>query len=736
MSDERIARSSDERFDADLRAVLLERTAHGVPDRLRTRMAAIATDAPVRRPVTVGRRLLGLAAGVAALAVIGAALVVTLGLHGALVVGPAASPSPITSTPPPSAAPTGPSSPDVPPFPSVPPDAPSTTGRIDIGQVAVVSDGQGPAVLVRVRDVTEVVAVPGLEPRIAGDVFLSATIDYRVIHVPSGTFPGIGYIGWKTFGATMVDPSAGWPVPALGWVTDLRPGMTLSGRLGWEAPPSGEVTIRLQESASASVEVLLRPAPASPVPTASPSGWPVTLGPSSARSVALGSDGSVYLSAAATTNMDTTDAHLLAYRIDTTGHLAAGWPVTLPFAGPVDCGALGANGTYYVTGAGVVAAYAADGSARPGWPITLPGGGGAVQQLRVATNGTLYAEYASASGAIHVAVVGSDGTLRASPTTIPLPRDGLVTDVLLSSDGTLYVGTYSVTWWQDNLHGVLYAIGADGRERPGWPVSGWDRVSLAPDGTLYAWRRTVNAKHDATASTQIAALSASGQPLAGWPVTLSGIASPPAVSSDGIAYITIGAPGSSSGSGSVLALDRSGRRVAGWPAALPDGMTGLQGSGMGDLPYPQAPVIGPSGQLFVSGQDASHRLVAAFAPDGHELAGWPFVLPGSTFYGSEDPYAIPGPPPMPVRPGPDGSVFVATLISSPGQLSSGGVFRVAPNGVAGQGWPQTAPDHAAVSFVAPLSDGGAIAVGMAVSDASAVTVVVRYAADGSVATGR
>ena len=732
MSDERIARSSDERFDADLRAVLLERTAHGVPDRLRSRMAAIPADAPVHRAPPLGRRLLGLAAGIAALAVIGAALVVTVGLHGALVVGPAASPSTRASTPPPSAAPTGPSSQDVPPFPSVPPDAPTTIGRIDIGQVAVVSDGQGPAVLVRVRDVVQVAAVPGLEPRISGDVYLSASVDYRVLHVPSGTFPGIGYIEWKTFGATMLDPSAGWPVPALGWVTDLRPGMTLSGRLGWEAPPSGEVTVRLQESATAYVEVVLRPAPEGSVAPPTPSGWPVTVDLSSGTSTAVGSDGSVYLAGNAI-GPNTPDEKGTAYRLDAAGHLVAGWPVTLPFPGWVGATALGADGTYYVAGPGVVAAYAPDGSRRPGWPVTLPGGGGAVQQLRVAANGTVYAEYASASGGIHVAVVGSDGTLRASPTTIPLPRDGLVTDVILSSDGTLYVGTYSVTWWQDNLHGALYAIGPDGGERAGWPVAGWDRLSVAPDGTLYAWRRTVNAKHDATASTQIAALSASGRPLPGWPVTIAGAASPPAVASNGIAYVTVGGPGSSSGS--VLALDRTGHRVAGWPAPLPDGMTGLQGSGMGDLPYPQAPVLGPSGQLLVSGQDTSHRLVAAFGPDGHELAGWPFTLPENVLFGSSAPFAIPGPPPAAPELTSDGSAIFWT--TSSGGPASGNVFRVGPDGVAAPGWPQTAPDHAAVSLVAPTSDGGAVVVGLAVTaDASEETVVIRYAADGSVATGR
>ncbi len=733
MSGERTRRSSDDRFHADLRVVLLERTAHGVPDTLRARMAAIPDTVPGSTPVPLRRRLLGLAAAFAALAVIGATLVATFGLHGALLVGPAASPSPTASAPVASSVPASPSPAEVPPFPSVPPDAATTSGRIDVGQVAVVSDAQGPAVLVRVRDVTEVAGVPGLAPRIVGDVFLSATVDYRVLHVPEGTFPGIGYVAWKTFGATMLDPSAGWPAPALGWVTDLRAGMTLSGRIGWEAPPSGEVTIRLQESATAFVELVLRAAPTTPVATAAPSGWPVTLDLSAGTSAALGADGSVYL-AGNGSGPNAPEERGTAYRLDVSGRLVAGWPVTLPFAGWVGATALGADGTYYVGGVGVVAAYAPDGQAQPGWPVTLPGGGGAVQQLRVGTDGTLYAEYASSGGGIHVAVLASDGTPRSSAVTIPLPRDGVIADVILAPDGTLYVAARSTASRNDNLHGALYAIGADGTMRAGWPVAGWDELSVAPDGTVYAWRQTANAKGDAVASTQVAALSAAGRPLAGWPITIAGAASPAAVSSDGIAYVTLGAPGAASGS--VLALDRSGRRVPGWPAALPGGMTGLSAGLMGDLPSPQAPVLAPSGRLFVSGQDAPHRLVAAFGPDGHALPGWPFVLPDTMSFGNEAPFAMPGPPPSSARVGPDGSVFFWTITSSPGAMTAGDVFRIGPDGAASTGWPQPEPDHAAVSYVAPMPDGGAVVVGVALTaDYSAVTVVSRYGPDGSVVPG-
>ena len=49
-------------------------------------------------------------------------------------------------------------------LPSVAPDAASTDRTLLPGQVAVVSDDHGPVLLVRVRDVRQLAAVPGLSP--------------------------------------------------------------------------------------------------------------------------------------------------------------------------------------------------------------------------------------------------------------------------------------------------------------------------------------------------------------------------------------------------------------------------------------------------------------------------------------------------------------------------------------------------------------------------------------------
>ena len=186
---------STDRFDDDLRSVLLERSAGGPPEALRARLAATPREAPAPPVMPFRRHLTALAAGVAAVAIVGGTLLAVLGLHGTIL-GPAVSPratAPGSPAAVASAVPSAPSS-GMQAFPSVAPDASSTSGLIEPGQVAVYADAAGPAVLIRVRDVQTRASVPGLTPRVEGDVYLEATVDFRVLHVPAGTFPGIGFI--------------------------------------------------------------------------------------------------------------------------------------------------------------------------------------------------------------------------------------------------------------------------------------------------------------------------------------------------------------------------------------------------------------------------------------------------------------------------------------------------------------------------------------------------------------
>ncbi len=140
---------SDERFDEDLRAVLLEEAPRAVPDDLRLRVAAVPMAHPAagRPPAPAWRQPVPLSIGVlATLVVVIAVGIWRLGLPSQPGVGPgvgsAASPSPTTvpSTPPVASANPSPppsASPSPPPSPSPAPSqsvgacrAPDLTGRI------------------------------------------------------------------------------------------------------------------------------------------------------------------------------------------------------------------------------------------------------------------------------------------------------------------------------------------------------------------------------------------------------------------------------------------------------------------------------------------------------------------------------------------------------------------------------------------------------------------------------
>ena len=63
------------------------------------------------------------------------------------------------------------------------------------------------------------------------------------------------------------------------------------------------------------------------------------------------------------------------------------------------------------------------------------------------------------------------------------------------------------------------------------------------------------------------------------------------------------------------------------------------------------------------------------------------------------------------------------------------MLLLGPNGHPAAGWPQDLPSDAQVSWLAPTADGGVAVMGQAVTAAvSEVTVVVRYAPDGVLAT--
>lgn len=123
------------------------------------------------------------------------------------------------------------------PFPSVGADAATSVGILRPGDVAVIADAKGPALLVRVRAVRELASVPGHVPTSDGDVFLDATVDLDVLRDVSGLS-----LAWKAIGAQGV-ASATWPPNRLD-LRELTPGVH-SGELGFEAPAVGQILWRI-----------------------------------------------------------------------------------------------------------------------------------------------------------------------------------------------------------------------------------------------------------------------------------------------------------------------------------------------------------------------------------------------------------------------------------------------------------------------------------------------------------
>ena len=178
-------------------------------------------------------------------------------------------------------------SPSIPAFPDVPLDTPETAGTIHPGDVAVVGDASGGKLLIRFRDVTQVVDPPGIQPSAPGDVFLEASVDVKALSV--STFIN----AWKTFGGQELGAGSAWPTPYLVVPESLEPGQIVTGKLGFEVPPTGEVTVLFPGRPGAAARLELRPASVGPTPSPiAPDGWPVTLDGSVEPIV--GPDGTVY----------------------------------------------------------------------------------------------------------------------------------------------------------------------------------------------------------------------------------------------------------------------------------------------------------------------------------------------------------------------------------------------------------------------------------------------------------
>lgn len=551
--------------------------------------------------------------------------------------------SPATSTTPPLPADAG-----IPAFPSIAVDPAATSRGVQPGDVAVIEDSSGGKLLFRFRDVTQVANAPGIEPLAAGDLFLEITVDLKALSASTFVVEASKVVGGEELG-----PDSAWPAHHLPVSGTLQPGQIVSGKLGFEVPPLGQVTDVFSAVPGADLRLEMRPAPTGATPSPlPPDGWPVTF--DGKGEPIVGPDGTVYVGNIA---------------LDASGHPVSSAHMALPGARSVSVAAFGADGTTYVTGqtadqtATAIGAFGPNGQLRSGWPVNVE----SVDRVFPVATGGAYVVSSTNAGAT-TRLLGPDGRLRAS---WPFAADG--------NSRAARDGLYELRIADNAAAGDIEVLTTDGGHTSG-SATDWQGLFVSTDGTAYAETSVLATGSDSeVVTTRIAAIGADGNPKPGWPVSIKGSVSAPAFGADGTVYLTLGASGVTS---SILALDPSGRTKPGWPAKLPAGYTALSAtSGWHDADVAEAPTPGLAGTVYVAAEDADRRpLVTALDSSGRVEAGWPY-RPLSSFQrfsmyiGSYSPET----PPLFVRSGSSGLLYLAL---------SDRVVALSVDGKVAPGWPK------------------------------------------------
>lgn len=499
---------------------------------------------------------------------------------------------------------------------------------------------------------------------------------------------------WKTFGGVELGVNSVWPKPYLVLPDTLAAGETVSGKLGFEVPPTGEVTVLFPGGKDLLLRLELRPAPTGPTPSpVAPDGWPVTLDGN--VEVIFGPNGTVYAN---------------GISLDSSGRPASDRAFALPGVSNGAPAAFGVDGTIYAVGTtadssrSVIGAFAPDGTLRFGWPITADG---YVQVIPVAT-GEVYVS-SSTDTVSETRLLGPDGSMLAS-WPIAAGRSAV-----LGSDGL-----FELSFDSSGLVSHIEALRAGGGHATGKSTD-WQALGVAPDGVVYAWTWVLAAGSDTkVVTTRIAAIGADGNPKAGWPVSITGSASAPAFGADGTVYLTLGASRSTS---SVLAMDVNGHTKPGWPARLPAGYTALSDGGGWHWPdVAQAPTPGANGALYVAAATTDGKpLVVAFDGSGRVEAGWPYRPPSSfTRFGGAVGGYINETPPLFAPSGSGGLLYL---------VLKDRIVALSADGKVAQGWPRELTGE---NVWAATPDGG-IVVCDSWSDAGGNmhTTITRWTAAGN-----
>jgi hypothetical protein len=258
-------------------------------------------------------------------------------------------------------------------------------------------------------------------------------------------------------------------------------------------------------------------------------------------------------------------------------------------------------------------------------------------------------------------------------------------DLHLGSDGTVFlvrrpIGTPT---WDETLGRVddnaeLWAIGPDGKVRPGWPVPVPDiagfLIGSQGDVLVRSLIDDVGELCNNPRRTVFTVLDPDGRTVPGWPRGSKGYASSPVFGADGAVYYV-------SATHKLYGHDQVGEVQSGWPVAVP---------GAGNACGPESPYLGPDGTIYAIGDE-----VTALSPDGRSRPGWPSSPAGqmtgpcldSECYGGHGAPAF----------GPDGTVYlIAFHADRTGTWAE--VVALDRQGQAKRGWPFRLPfDPASVA---------------------------------------
>ena len=447
-------------------------------------------------------------------------------------------------------------------------------------------------------------------------------------------------------------------------------------------------------------------------PTPTPfqaNGWPVTFSSLDQRvnlgGLVIGPDGGIYIQGVPA--------------LDSRGNVRPGW-LQLAAGGFATVVGFGPDGTIYA-GVGNLSdadtrleAFTAAGRQKPGWDLDF----GNSPRFEMGPGGTVYA-FSDVGSLRWVTVLDPTGKTKARWSVGD--NTGWSCGDAIRPDGTMF---YCHT--SSPISGNTIAVyGPTGRLISDNPSGGWDRISLSPDGSIYALGFDYEPySGSVVAQTRIAVIGTDGKPTPGWPVALEGSASPPAFGTDGTIYVAHAGLGTAASQ--VTAYDRSGNLEAGWPVPLPKGLGTFADVGGNPL----APVVGSNGNVFVAATNRQLTgLIMGYDSSGKVLPGWPYSIPDA-FAMVQDPFKN-GQNPGPVfvkSPTGQGSLYL---------LLEGEIVAIGNDGLVAKGWPYHSPGPASAQSYwitwAAAPDGGLVVVSVSNTDVTQTATIVHLTPDGTLA---